>query len=830
MIIETVKQNLTMEKLLRTAFRNISRNKLFSIINIIGFSCGISVVLLIALYIKFETSYEDFLRARNIYRVSLNKYINNEQVLGSAENFPGVGPALKNELPEVLSYARLYNMGYKNNVVISNEEANPPINFKQRKFLYADSAFLPMFGYNLLFGNSSTALSKSNTAVISENLAAMYFGKENPLGKVLHMKDDDGNNEFCTVTGVFSDLPLNTHLKFEVLFSYKTLFNRGQAAQAQDRYNQNWYWNDMYTYVQLSEGSNPSSLEIAFQAVADKYNPRTAETNQSIRIKLQPIKDIHLNSNLAEEAEPNGDSNIVFSLSWVGIFVLLLAWINYVNLTTANFMERAKQVSVRKLLGAVQTQLIVQFLVEAAIMNMVSLVVAFCVIESVMPLFNSLSGLSLKSDDLFTAWFLITAMVLCFLGTLFSGIYLAFFLSSFKPVSALKGNFKDSQSGIKIRGSLVVFQFIASFSLIVGTLIVYSQLQFMMTQDLGIDINHVIVLERPAIDQGDESYKSGMNILLNELGSIPQINAVSNSQTVPGYERETKDIIKVFGTNDNAYVSVRTNTIDFDFDKVYNIETIAGTVFTPNNVSDPRNKVVITRSTSRILGFKEPQDALGQKINIEGASRTPTIIGVLNDYHQVSLKKQLEPMIFYFDQFESEFLSIRFQSSDPKKTMEQINSAWKNAFPGNPIDYFFLDDYFNRQYQNEQRFEKLFTVFAALAVIVSCLGLFGLSAYASYQRTKEIGIRKVLGSSAVSIFILLSKTYSTLISMSMVIASPIIYFIMNQWLSAFPYRITISIGVFVLSGVTLFLISILTVSYQTLKAASANPINSLRDE
>ena len=321
-----------------------------------------------------------------------------------------------------------------------------------------------------------------------------------------------------------------------------------------------------------------------------------------------------------------------------------------------------------------------------------------------------------------------------------------------------------------------------------------------------------------------------MHVLLNELGSIPQINAVSNSQTVPGYERETKDIIKVFGTNDNAYVSVRTNSIDFDFDKVYNIETIAGTVFTPNNVSDPRNKVVITQSTSRILGFKEPHDALGQKINIEGASRTPTIIGVLNDYHQVSLKKQLEPMIFYFDQFESEFLSIRFQSPDPKKTTEQINGAWKKAFPGNPIDYFFLDDYFNRQYQNEQRFEKLFTVFAALAVIVSCLGLFGLSAYSSYQRTKEIGIRKVLGSSGGSIFILLSKTYSILILVSIVIASPIIYFIMNQWLSGFPYRITIGVGVFILSGVTVFLISILTVSYQTLKAASANPINSLRDE
>src|SRR5260221_1688375 len=368
-----------MKRLVVAAVRNISKNKLFTIINIIGFSFGISVVLLIALYIRFETSYEDFLEAKDIYRVSLTKFINNDQALASAENFPGVGPALKNELNEVLSYARLYNMGYKNNVVISNEDANPPINLKQRKFLYADSAFLPMLGYHLLSGNSATALSKSNTAVISENLASLYFGKENPLGKVLHMKDDDGNNEFCTVTGVFSNLPLNTHLKFEVLFSYKTLFNRGQAAQAQDRYNQSWYWNDMYTYVQLSEGSDPSSVEKAFQSVADKYNPRTAETNQSIRIKLQPIKDIHLNSNLAEENEPNGDSNVVFSLSLVGIFVLLLAWINYVNLTTANFMERAKQVSVRKLLGAVQAQLIVQFLVEAAIMNIVSLVVAFCV-------------------------------------------------------------------------------------------------------------------------------------------------------------------------------------------------------------------------------------------------------------------------------------------------------------------------------------------------------------------------------------------------------------------------------------------------------------------
>lgn len=381
--------------LLLTALRSLKKNKFFSILNILGLGIGLAVFLLIAQYVTFERSFESFVPdADNIYRVSLTNYANNELIFSSAENYPGVAHALRSDLPEVVDCARLYNMGYKNNVIITYEDAKPdPIAFKHRRFLYADSSFLPMMGYPMVSGNVTTALAEPFTAVISEQYAKMYFGNEDPMGKMLHLQDDDFNNELVRITGVLKNLPPNTHLRFDILFSYKTLFTRFEQARA--RYDQIWTRKDMYTFVQLTPGTNPKTVEEKFPAILNKYKPELKERNQREVLALQPLKALHLTSNLSEEPEANGDERIVLFLSLIGIFVLVIAWINYINLSTAKAMERAKEVGVRKVMGAFRFQLVRQFLVESALINLLSIAIAFLLVLMVLPSFNALSGLSL---------------------------------------------------------------------------------------------------------------------------------------------------------------------------------------------------------------------------------------------------------------------------------------------------------------------------------------------------------------------------------------------------------------------------------------------------
>ncbi len=417
--------------MLLTAFRNLKKNKFFSALNILGLAIGMAVFLLIAQYVKFERSYENFIPGKeNIYRVKLEVFSNNEPVLASAENYPGVGPAMKDEIPGVKSYARLYNMGYKNNVIITYENARPErIAFKQRKFLYADSAFLPMMGYPMLKGNASTALAEPKTAVLSETYARKYFGKEDPIGKTLHLQDDDFNNELVTVTGVFKDLPANTHLKFDILFSYKTLYGRRRGAS--ERYDRNWRRQDMYTFIQLQPGVDPKKVESKLPAIIEKYTATSQGNNLKTVMGLQPLTGIHLHSDLAEEPEPNGSSQTVFFLSLIGLFVLIIAWINYINLSTARALERAREVGVRKVIGAVKRQLISQFMMEAALINLVSIIIAWGIVLVSLRYFNSLSGLSLDISYLVKPWFAGMLIVVWLTGTFLSGFYPAMVLIIF---------------------------------------------------------------------------------------------------------------------------------------------------------------------------------------------------------------------------------------------------------------------------------------------------------------------------------------------------------------------------------------------------------------
>lgn len=814
-----------------TALRSLKKNKFFSFLNIAGLAIGMAVFLMIALYVHFESSYENFIpNAENIYRVRLESYLNNELVFSSAENYPGVAPALKSELPEVTGSTRLYNMGYKNNIIITNEEAKPdPIAFKHRRFMYADSSFLSLMQYPMVMGDARTALDEPFTAVVSEKYARMYFGNEDPIGKSLRLKDDDFVNELVKVTGVFKDLPDNTHLKFDILFSYKSLFPRGDWAVA--RYDHGWRRKDMYTFISVLPGTNPKTLEAKFPVLVDKYKPENKKNNVHEILALQPLRSIHLTSNLAEEPETNGDKKIVNFLSLIGLFVLVIAWINYVNLSTAKAMERAREVGIRKVMGAYKAQLIRQFLSEAALVNLLSAVLAIALVALVLPYFNSLTGLEFSLANLLEPWFMTIVLGLWLVGTLLSGFYPALVLSSFRPVTVLKGKLKNSLSGIVLRKSLVVLQFMASVALIAGTLIVYRQLDFMMKRDLGMNIDQVLVVERPGIAPQDrDAFNSAIDVFRNEIGKDPNVEGVSTSLTIPGKQREYKGVIKKYGASDEESVTIKVNSMDYDFMDVFKMKLLAGRTFAQEFSQDRDTSIIVTETTARLLGFKTPEDAVGQTITIPQWQWSPIIVGVVNDYHQVSLKKALDPSIFFCQPYNGEFYSVRMRTADVSNSVSNVKAVWEKAFPGNPFEYFFLDDFFNSQYENERKFGKLFSTFAGLAVIVGCLGLFGLSAYTATQRTKEIGIRKALGSTEQGVFFLLSKEYIKLVMISIVFAVPLVWLLMDNWMSSFPYRTSISWVVFLVAGLTVLMVSLLTVSYQTIKAARTNPVDSLRYE
>jgi putative ABC transport system permease protein len=724
-------------------------------------------------------------------------------------------------------------MGFKNNVVITNEEALPPVAIKQRRFLYADASFLSMMGYTLTVGDVNTALAETHTAVITEDMAHRYFGNEDPIGKTLRMQDDDNNNELVHITGVVPDVHDNTHLKFDILFSYKTLLARTRPDRPDygvSRYDNSWSRNDMYTFLQLRPGTDPRSVEAKLPAIIAEQVPDLKERNERYAMTLQPLRDIHLTSRLSDEAEANGDESIVNFLALIGLFVLAIAWINYVNLSTAKAMERAKEVGVRKVMGAVRFQLIRQFLAEAALMNLLSVLVAVAVVGAVLPSFNMLSGLALTSAHLFQPWFIVLVVALWATGTILSGFYPALVLSSFKPSSILKGKLKNSSRGIVLRRSLVVFQFMASVALIAGTFIVYTQLNFMMGRDIGMNIDQVLVIERPGVMPDERG--PAINVFYNELRNDPAVQSMTSSTTVPGAQREWKAQMKRYGEANDKSATVILNSMDYNFTDVFKMKLLAGRTFSESYVQDPDTSLVITASAAKALGFKTPADAIGQTLTFTDYDFNSIVVGVVNDYHQLSMKKTLTPVIFQCGPQDGEFYSVRINTGHDnlERTLASVQAAYEKAFPGNPFDYFFLDDYFNRQYKNERQFGMLFTTFAALALIIGCLGLLGLSAYTAVQRTKEIGIRKVLGSSEGSLFVLLSKDYVRLVTLSIVLSVPLVYIVMNRWLQHFAYHTSISPFVFVGAGAIVLLISLLTVSIQTLRAARTNPVESLRYE
>lgn len=801
------------------AWRNIQKNRLFSFINILGLAVGMAACLLILQYVIFETSYDQFhKRGSRIFRIVVQSP--EEETYVATASAP-LGPVLKAEFPEIENTVRvLYTAGL---VRIINGSSNGQATYSEEGFAYVDAAFLDLFSYPLLTRQAKSVLDEPNSISISQAYAKKYFGNEEAVGKVLTFIDQYGEHT-CTVRGVLQDVPRNSHLQFHALLSISTLNNTTNPWAKLS----SWNWTTFYTYVQLTEGATPQQLADKFPDFIKKMG-----ADPTSKMALQRMSGIHLHSNLPAEAGVNGNSKLVYFLTTIAFFILIIAWVNYINLSTARSIDRAKEVGIRKVSGSSRRQLMGQFLLEALLLNAMALVLAITLVQIFQPLFNSLTSKPLSILLLNTYSVCILLLALFIVGAFLSGAYPALVLSSFKPVQVLKGRYSGNMRGVVLRKALVVFQFAASVALITGTFTVYTQLMYMRNKDLGMNISQLLIIKAPSV-RGNE-FARDVKTYKTEMGRYPAVSKVTASQSIPGkgynwystgFRQQNREM--------NPAQKYSAFYVNNDYFETYQIDLLAGYSFSPASPMEGENKeIIINEIALKQLGFSAPEEAINQPL-YNGDTREGRIIGVIKAYHHESLKNTMEAMVIFRSDWAGYF-TLRIQSGEGAiKTIAQtIETAKKNyeyLFPGNPFEYFFLDDFFGQKYQADRQFGQVFGLFAALAVIVACLGLFGLASFTITQRTKEIGIRKVLGASERGILLLLSKDFAKLVLLANIVAWPLAYLGMEQWLQNYPYRIELKPWLFIIPALLILLTALLTISIQTIKTARSNPVNSLRNE
>jgi len=797
----------------KTAVRNIFKHKVFSFINIFGLAIGIAACLLILQYVNFELSYDKFEKnSSRIFRLQLDRYNEGKVTTQWAAGATGIGVAVKEALPEVETYAKL-TKGYG---IISYKDQQ----FREEKMYFASKDFLPMFSYRALKGNVNDALKDVNTAVITSTTAKKYFGTEDALGKVISLNKKDD----FKIAAIVADPPANTHLKFDVLLSFAT-FIKMTRPEVDTR----WDWDGFFNYILLKPGVDPKMVEKKIaDLVQKKWGDEMKVHNEGMVFKLQPLPDIHLYSNFMVEAEANGDGKAVYFLLVIAIFIIVIAWINYINLSTARSIDRAKEVGVRKVMGSYRIQLIGQFMFESILINLLSVFLAFVLIILFLPLFNSLTGkdvsLSLIKETSF--WLALSALFIT--GAFLAGLYPAFVLSSFKPISVLKGKLARTGKGALLRQSLVIIQFASSVALMIGTFAVYRQLTYMQKQDLGVRIDQTIVLRGPNVT--DSTYNDKLNSFKIAMLNTPGITAISASTEVPGGKVGwNAGGIRLVGSDPRKANQYRIIGIDYDFINTFGLKILKGRNFSKQFATDP-DAVLFNEAALKLIGFDKPEDALNKQIEFWGHQYT--IIGVVSNHHQESLRQNYDAFIFRLIPNNNNFYSLKLQAGN--KNWDQVISTaetqWKKFFPGNPFEYFFLDQHFGEQYNSDKQFGKTFALFAVLAIIVASLGLLGLASFATTQRTKEIGIRKISGAGIFSILLLLTKDFIRPVIISFLIATPVIYYLLEKWLDNYAFKISINPWMFILPAILILLIALVTISTQTIKAASENPVKSLRTE
>jgi len=791
--------------LIKISLRNIFREKAYSLINILGLTLGISCSLFLSFYVMDELSYDKFHeKGDDLYRVVTEITEVDNQFTWAVAQTP-FAPTAKMDYPEVMEYTRLTGAG---RMMIKNGGDN----IYEEEFVYADSAFFDLFTHKFIQGDPKTCLYEPNSVVITKDIAIKYFDRTDVVGESL-----EGEDVVYEVTGVIENLPKNSHISnSEGFISFTTLQGRRQEGS--------WGNFGVLTYLYTPGLIDPAPFEEKLQQIYDDYCAEIFEQyGITFKYQLQNIRDIHLHSKIGSEAETNGDIAYVYIFSAIAFFVLLIASINYMNLATAQSTKRAREVGIRKVMGSQKRQIIAQFLTESMIYTLFAFLISLILVAAILPYFNNLLD---KSIELSIIWqsemLLIMIGIVIFIGIV-SGTYPAFFLSSFKPVTILKTNSSNASGGTLLRKILVIVQFGISVTMIVSTWIVYDQLQFLTEKDLGFDKEHIV-----RIGMFNDDMRSNYKVLRDELKKSNSVIEVGSATTSPGYGIG-KNLINV--EDDKGEMVERgidLYGIDYDYLPALGFEIVEGRNFSREIPSDTTQAVIVTQSMALRMNWDQ---AIGKKFQFGTDEEDPfmEVVGVVKDYHHQSLYDVIEPVLFYLRE-ENQIAHIKLNGNDISGSLQEVEAAWKRVFPNRPLEYTFLDQEFEEQYQNDQRRGQIFSIFSIITIIIACLGLLGLASFTTSQRTKEIGIRKVLGASVGNIVVMISKDFLILIVISIIISIPAAYYFMNQWLQNFAYQVEINYLTFLMAAMLALVITFITIGFHTFRAAVANPVNALREE
>ena len=804
---------------LKSALRNIRKHPFISFVNIFGLTVGLTCCLLILLYIINERSYDRFNKnVNNIYRVTRIFYSDEgPESLHTGSVAPPFGPLLKNAFPDIEKITRLLpksstNVQYRDKLL------------DEKRAFFADENLFDFFTVPVVQGDPHQALLQPFSVMLTENLAKKYFGAADPMNKTIKL---DNNKHEYKVTGIYKSFPVNSHLHPQMLLSFNTL--KDTSVYGEELLTTKYNHNAFFTYLLLPKNYNIAVIEKQLPDFLDKYvvlshRPANFKTHRAMALTFQKLADVHLHSHLDTEIEENGDIKRVYIFSAVALFVLLIACINYMNLSTARSVLRAREMGVRKVLGAQRKSIIVQFLSESVLITLIALVMAFLVTSLSLPFVNKLSNLSLSFSSLFHWPFVLIVLIIPFALGLISGLYPALFMSSFMPVKVLKGVFNVGSGNVSFRKVLVVLQFSISIVLIIATTIVYQQLQFVQSKALGYNKDHVLTMNFDvALMKQYEAFKA-------DLLKNPAIKVVGRSTYVPSERLLSASDASIIqnGTMQRLKIDLKFINTDYDFLRTYDIPIIAGRNFS-RSFSTDTNNYLLNEAGVKALGWKNSENAIGKDIKYGGIQGK--VIGVVKDSYFESLHQNIIPLLFALPSFNYyPKISVKIDGHNVQSAVGTLTDTWHKYLPESPFEYTFLDERFDQLYKSEQQQGHLFTIFSCIAILIACLGLFGLSAFTISQRFKEIGIRKVLGASVSRIVAELSKDFLKLVLIAAIIAFPVAWYSMNKWLLDFAYRINISWWVFAIAGIVALIIAFATISFQSIKAALMNPVKSLRSE
>ncbi len=811
---------------LKIAYRNLRQHKVFSFINVLGLTIGLTCCFLILVFVRHEISYDTFHEKHDrIYRLTyLPKFAGLTTFLGLTPTV--ASPLLPDNFSEIEKSARVYRSNAT--IEIPTAGASRPVKFDENRFFFADSSLLDIFSFQFVEGDPATALKNSYSVVISEKIAAKYFGKNPALGKSLIY---EGKHPL-KITGVIKDLPDNSHIRIELLSDYQTMFAT-ESELVRTNLPQNWVITHSATYVLLRPGKSAESVNARFPKFLATHADK--QIAKDIEYKLQPLTDIHLDSSVEGNFETSGNRMYLYVFLAIGFMTLIIAGINFINLSTARSLKRAREVGIRKTLGSEKGQIVVQFLGESLLISGIALLFAMIFIALFLPVLNDLTNKQLTVFYLISNPVLPIAFILiALIAGLLSGSYPAFFVARYEPVATLKGNFVSGKArGGVVRQFLLGFQFIASIMLIVGALVAFRQLNYLMERPMGFEKDRIITADirnekitNVFATRSDSSYlrlKTFKEILLTN----PGIQDVTFSTQRMANGAVQRNVVPQ-GSAPESNIFIGAIGVDFNFVKTFGLKLAAGRDFSEQFSTDKKAGFLVNETGVKQLGWKTPSEAIGKSVDLEG--KKGKIIGVLKDFHSQSLQNPIQGLMLTIDQPMFTQVSIKLSPRNMEKTLAYVRKEWDQYFPEKGFAYEFLDQSIANAYVSEQRLSKLIGYFASLAVLISCLGLYGLVSIVTQQRAKEIGIRKVLGASVQSIVQLLSKDFLILVIVSMIIATPLSYYLMDKWLADFAYKTNIAWWIFGLAGLLAMGVTLLTVSFQSVKAALMNPVKSLKTD